>query len=642
MRFVSRFAILLTLASTAATAQNGTFAPPPNVTLDGVPPIPAAVADAVSPYGQWRRARVVAWHPTERRLLICTAFASNQIHEVRFPGGDRRQLTFFRDGVAERPAAVFEPAGRAFVFQRDMSGGEAVQLYRYEYASASATLLTDGKSRNGFPAMSRKSGLVAYDSTRRDGKNRDIYVMNPADPKSDRMVAQLEGQWSALEWSPDEQSILAFQIVSNAERYIWRIDVADGQKTQLTERAAKPVRWTFAQFAPDGKTIFALGNLNSEQMRVFRFDGAAWTPVTGADEVVESFSLSPDGRTLAVVFTRGAASSLQLLDPSSGKVKVAAGIPPGNIRDLLWHPNSSEVAFSLNGARSFDDVFTVNAAKGRPERWTWSEMGSVEPESLPDAELIQWKSFDGLTIAGWLYRPPARFTGPRPVIVNIHGGPDEQERPRPLGRSNYFRNDLGIAIIYPNVRGSLGYGRTYQDADNGFQRENPVKDIGALLDWIATRPELDKTRVMLAGPSYGGYIALSAAIAYGDRVRAVNPAFAVTDILGFLESTDMQRRANRNQEYGDPADPKVREYLTRISPLTNAARLKAPVLMVAGARDTTVPIAQTESMVKALKDNGTPVWYIRIENVGHMELQGANNDFSIYTWAYFVQKYLIN
>jgi dipeptidyl aminopeptidase/acylaminoacyl peptidase len=641
MRLAARLAVLLTLAATVVRAQNGTFAPPPNVTLDGVPPIPAAVADAVSPYAQWRQARVVAWHPTERRLLIATAFSTNQIHEVRFPAGDRRQLTFFRDGMSERPAAAFEPSGHAFVFQRDASGGgEAVQLYRYEYASASTTLLTDGKSRNGFPAMSRKSGLVAYDSTRRDGKNRDIYVLNPSDPKSGRLVAQLEGQWTALDWAPDEQSILAIQIISNTERYIWRINVADGQKTRLTE-PGKPVRWTAAQFGPDGKTVYALGNLSSEQARLFRYDGSAWTRVTGPDDVVESFSLAPDGKLLAVVFTRGAASHLQLLDPS-GKVKVNAGLPPGNIRDLLWHANSSEVAFSMNGARSFHDVFTLNAAKGRPERWTWSEMNAVDPESLPDAELIQWKSFDGLTIPGWLYRPPARFTGPRPVIVNIHGGPDEQERPRALGRSNYFRNDLGIAIIYPNVRGSLGYGRTYQDADNGLNRQDPVKDIGALLDWIATQGGLDKTRVMLAGPSYGGYLALSAAIAYPDRVRAVNPVFAVTDILGFLESTDISRRSNRNQEYGDPADPKVREYLSRTSPLTNAARLKAPVLMVAGARDTTVPIAQTESMVKALKDNGTPVWYIRIENVGHMELPGPVNDFSVYTWVYFVQKYLIN
>jgi dipeptidyl aminopeptidase/acylaminoacyl peptidase len=641
MRLAARFAILLTLASTNVWAQNGTVPPPPNVTLDGVPPIPSTVADAVSPYAQWRRARMVAWHPTERRLLIATAFATNQIHEVRFPGGDRRQLTFFTDGITQRPAAAFEPSGRAFVFQRDTSrGGEAVQLYRYEYASASQTLLTDGKSRNGFPAMSRKSGLVAYDSTRRDGKNRDLYVMNPADPKTDRMVAQLEGQWSALDWSADEQAVLAFQIVSNSERYIWRINVADGQKIPLTKPGEKPVRWTNAQFAPDGKTVFASGNLNSEIQRVFRFEGTSWTPITGGEDPVEAFSLSPDGRTLAVVFTRGAASSLQLLDPD-GKVKVTPGLPPGNIFDVMWHPSGKELALSLNGVRSFHDVYSVSAA-GRPERWTWSEMGAVDPESLPEAELVQWKSFDGLMIPGWLYRPPARFKGPRPVIVNIHGGPDEQERPRALGRSNHFINDLGIAIIYPNVRGSLGYGRTYQDADNGFQRENPVKDIGALLDWIATRPDLDKTRVMLAGPSYGGYIALSAAIAYGDRVRAVNPAFAVTDILGFLESTEMSRRSNRNQEYGDPADPNVREYLARISPLTNVARLKAPVLMVAGARDTTVPIAQSDSLVKALKDNGTTVWYLRLENAGHGELSPVNNDFSFYAWAYFVQKYLIN
>jgi len=317
-------------------------------------------------------------------------------------------------------------------------------------------------------------------------------------------------------------------------------------------------------------------------------------------------------------------------------------VPPGVVSELQWHPKGTDLGFSLAGSRAFSDVYSIDVAKQRLERWTSSEMGGVNSESLPDAEIVKWKSFDGLEISGVLYPAAPRFKGPRPVIINVHGGPaGPPERPRQIGRSNYFRNELGISIIYPNIRGSLGFGRSFEAADNGRLRENAIKDIGALLDWIATQTSLDKTRVMISGPSYGGYVSLAAAITYGDRIRAVNPVFGITDYPSFLESTDMSRIANRVTEYGDPSDPETRAFLTRISPLTNAANVKAPVYIVAGAKDTRVAISQSEAMVKALKANGTPVWYIRLEDAGHLLLTTTTSDLTFYAWVMFTQKYLL-
>jgi dipeptidyl aminopeptidase/acylaminoacyl peptidase len=630
------------LSGGIVTPQERSLPIPSNVTVDGVPAIPRSLVEQVAPYGQFRLARLVAWHPSERRMVIATTFANTpQLHQVRFPGGARTQLTFFADGVPARPGAAFGPKGDYLVFQKDTArGGEANQLFRYDFANGAMTLLTDGKSRNGVPVASR-SGLVAYDSTRRDGKNRDLYVMNPLDRASDRLLAQSDGQWAALAWSPDEQAVLAVQIVSSSETHLWRVQVPSGEKALLTPKGERPVRWTTAAFAPDGQTIYALSNYRGETARVWRLTQGSWSPVSPADRVLEGFALSPDGRTIAVVVDTGATSRLELLDPA-GTSKAAPPLPPGAISDLQWHPTRNELAFNLAGARAFSDVHTVDAATGRVEQWTRSEMAAANPESLPDAEIVTWKGFDGLDISGVLYRPPATFTGPRPVIINVHGGPVARERPRNLGRSNYFRNELGIAIIYPNIRGSAGFGRSFEELDNGRLRENAVRDIGSLLDWIATQPGLDKSRVMIAGPSYGGFIALASAIAYPDRLRGVNPAFGITDFPSFLESTDIARQANRNAEYGDPADPDMRAFLSRISPLTNVARLKLPVFIAAGAKDTRVPIAQAEAMVKALKANRTPVWYVRFEDAGHEELTPATNDFSIYTWVMFVQQYLLN
>jgi len=647
-------AVLSVLLAGGPAAQERTFPVPANVTTDGVPPIPMALVQAVAPYAQFRQAALRAWHPTEREIIVTTSFAAvPQLHRVRMPGGARTQITFFTDGVSVRPGAAFLPTGQAFVFQKDTAGGgEAEQLFRYDLARGSAVLLTDGKSRYGGPAVSR-TGQIAFDSTERDGKNRDLYVMNPSNPASRRLLMQAEGTWSAIDWSPDEKTILALQSISTSETSLWSVRVDTGEKTLITPREADPVRWAVsttpgprdrgaaAAFARDGRTIYALSTRGGEGGRVWKFDGTRWSAVTPPEQPVETFALKPDGKTLAVVFDAGSVSRLQLMDAAGRPLRTPA-VPPGVISDLQWHPLRNEVGFTLAGARAFNDVYSLDVARARVERWTFSEMGGANPETLPDAEIVKWKSFDGLEISGVLYRPPASFTGRRPVIINVHGGPVERERPRAIGRSNYFRNELGIAIIYPNIRGSAGFGRSFEELDNGTARENAVKDIGALLDWIAAQPGLDKDRVMIAGPSYGGFVALAAAIAYGDRLRGVNPAFAITDFPSFLETTEMSRQANRNAEYGDPSIPDMRAFLTRISPLTNAARLRIPVFIAAGAKDTRVPIGQAEALVKALKASGTPVWYVRFEDAGHQQLTVPTNDFSIYTWVMFVQKYILN
>jgi dipeptidyl aminopeptidase/acylaminoacyl peptidase len=633
---------LLALVAEAGAGQERTLPLPSTVTVDGVPPIPMSLVEAVAPYSQFRQARLVAWHPAERRMVIATTFGNApQLHHVRFPGGARTQLTFFGDGVASRPGAVFGAKGDSIVFQKDTAGGgEANQLFRYDFGTGRITLLTDGKSRNGVPVVSR-GGLIAYDSTRRDGKNRDLYVVSPGDPSSARLVAQTEGAWSVLDWSPDEKAILAAQMVSSSETYLWRVEVAAGQKTLVSPKSDRPVRWSAAAFAPDGETVLAVGNHLSDHARLWRLSRGTATPITGDAQIIDNFAMSRDGKTIAVVLDLGSTTQLELID-SNGRSKARPALPAGVISDLLWHPTRNEVGFSLAGARAFNDVYSADASTGRAERWTFSEMGGANAETLPDAEIVKWNSFDGVEISGVLYPPHPRFTGPRPVIINVHGGPSERERPRAIGRSNYFRNELGIAVIYPNIRGSLGFGRAFEELDNGRLREHAVKDIDALLDWIARQPSLDKMRVMIAGASYGGYVALASGIEYGDRLRGVNPAFAITDFPSYLESTEISRQANRNAEYGDPSDPEMRAFLTRISPLTNVARLKLPVFIAAGAKDTRIPISQAEMLVKALKATGTPVWYVRFEDAGHQQLTPATNDFSIYTWIMFVRKYLVN
>ena len=539
------------------------------------------------------------------------------------------------------------------MFGRDSGGGaETQQLHRFDTATLQSTLLTDGKSRNGFPAWSHRAGLIAFDSTRRGGhggRDRDLYVMNPLDPASTRLVTELDGSWAATDWSPDDREILVAHSVTGTETHLWRVDVKTGAKTRVTPDG-EVATWRAPQYSPDGRFVYALSNRGSQLMRVWRGDLAAgtWKLMTGEEDALESFSLSPDGRTLALVYDGATASRLELRDATSFALRWTPKIPTGQvIGSPQWRAGGEEVAFTLWSFYTFGDVYSVNARTGAVQRWTSSETGSFTPEGLPDPEIVTWKSFDGLAISGVLYRPPARFSGPRPVIISIHGGPagpTARERPRYQGRSNYFINELGVAILYPNVRGSWGFGKAFGEMDDGAKREAAVKDIGSLLDWIAAQPSLDKNRVMVTGVSYGGFMTYAVAEAYSDRLRCALAASAISNFITYFKETDPTRPDDRRAEYGDERIPEMAEFLTRISPVTQASKLRIPLMIVHGAKDTRVPIDQAEEMARLARANGVPVWLTVYGDEGHVMFISnvANNNFFFYTWIHFVQQYLLN
>jgi dipeptidyl aminopeptidase/acylaminoacyl peptidase len=255
---------------------------------------------------------------------------------------------------------------------------------------------------------------------------------------------------------------------------------------------------------------------------------------------------------------------------------------------------------------------------------------------------VRWKSFDGKTISGWLYRPPAKFTGKRPVIVNIHGGPEGQSRPIFQGANNYYLNDLGVAIIYPNVRGSTGYGKTFTKLDNGFLREDSYKDALALLDWIKTRSDLEADRVMVMGGSYGGHMTLAISTYYPDRIRCALDVVGIGNLVTFLENTSAYRRDLRRVEYGDERDPKMREFLNRIAPLNNAAKITKPLFVVQGGNDPRVPLSESVQMVETVRKHGTPVWYLMAKDEGHGFAKKKNRDFLLDSTVLFIREHLLN
>jgi len=636
-------AALLVLAP-RLTAQPDTIIPGPTLVTEGIPPMPASLAADVRRYTESRSAFLADWHPTRRELLIATRFGnSNQIHSVRTPAGARTQLTFAEEPIT---TARYQPAeGGYFVFMKDTGGNEFSQLYRYDVHTGLITRLTEGgRSQTLGVSWNRRGDRLAYDTTRRNGADRDIYVMDPANPKTDRLVLQgAGGGWGVLGWSPDDSRLLVQEYLSISQSNLWIVDAASGQKSPLTT-PGEEVSYGTGVFSGDGRGVFVTTDRASEFLRLAYIDAStrAVTPLT-ADLPwdVTNLDLSRDGRTLAFVTNEAGISKLYLLDTQSRRYRPVTNVPTGVIGSLLWHPVANELAFGVNSARSASDVYSVAPQNGQVTRWTESELGGLVATELSVPELIKWPSFDQREITGFYYRPPTRYTGKRPVIINIHGGPEGQSLPVFVGRNNYFLNELGVAIIYPNVRGSLGYGKTFHTLDNAMKREDSVKDIGSLLDWIASRPDLDASRVMITGGSYGGYMTLAAATIYNDRICCSVDVVGISNFNTFLKNTESYRRDLRRAEYGDERQPEMAAFFDRIAPLHHAGKITKPLFVVQGGNDPRVPLSEAEQMVARVRKNGTPLWYLMAKDEGHGFAKKNNADFQFYATVTFVKTFLL-
>lgn len=644
---MSRLMNLMTaFLMTSAMLSAQTLTPPENLVTENIPEIPASLPDLVNRYTEARAASFVDWHPVNKEMLIATRFGNtNQLHYVTQPGGARTQMTFFNEPVG---GASFEPhTGEYLVFSKDIGGNEFGQLFRMDLQSREVTLLTDGgRSQNGGLLWNNAKTQAVYSSTRRNGADRDVWLIDPQDPQNQELLVELSGGgWSVADWSADDSKLLLAEYQSITSSKLWLLDLATKAKTLLTSDEEQ-VAWGGAEFHPqDPSKIYVTTDKGSEfqQLAILDLEGEKLTILTDIIPWdVESFTISEDGSKLAFVTNEAGMSKLYIMNTADNSFYLAEGLPPGIIGGLAWHNNNVDLALTYGSAKSSADVYAFDTNSLQFTRWTNSELGGMNPENLQDAELITWKSFDGLEISGFLNRPAPQFEGKRPVLILIHGGPESQARPGFMGRYNYYLNELGIAIIQPNVRGSAGYGKSYVKLDNVFLREDSVKDIGALFDWIEQQPGLDAQRVMVMGGSYGGYMTLAVSTNYPDRFRCSCDIVGISHFGTFLKNTEDYRRDLRRVEYGDERDPEVAKFFEEISPLNNAAKIKNPLFIVQGLNDPRVPASEAEQMRDKLKSQGTPVWYLMAKDEGHGFRKKPNADFQFYATIQFMKQYLLN
>lgn len=625
-----------------AVAQSEESLPNVNLETQGIPRVPASLAPQVKRYTGAYGLPLAGWGNTRREVLLKGISSASWVSRIAAPGATPQTWLYWQE--PNFYDFYFQLQGKHLVYNRDVAGNEAFQLYLYDIEKLASTLLTDGKARSTEPVWSNAGKQIIYSSSPSGNNGVNLNLIDPFAPKSNRILVPSTGNYlKVFDWSPDDRYAVYCEFISNTFSQLWMIEVGTG-KPQLLTPGNVADYYSEPQFGADGKGLYVITDREADVRRLAYLDLATgkFTYLTSdMNWDVEEFQRSPDGGTLAFASNEAGLSHLYLLDIASNKNKTIRDLPEGMISDLKWHQNSVDLAFNYKSSRTPNDVYSVNVSNGKIERWASSTSAGVPSEKLAVPSAFQWQSFDGKTISGFLSRPPKSFIGKRPVIIDLHGGPTEQYRPAYAYEENYLINELGIVKIYPNARGSSGYGKTFQRLDDGMKREDAVKDVGALLDWIKAQPDLDADRVLLRGASYGGYLALSVSANYSQRLRGVISDSGMTNLATFLERTEGWRRDIQRAEFGDERDAKTKAWLERIAPLNNASRIKCPLFLVQGKNDPRVPFSEAEAFVQAIKKNKTPVWYLLGKNEGHGFADSANREFQLYATILFVQEYLL-
>ncbi len=609
-----------------------------NLVMEGIPEIPAEVSERLRQYRSTRSAGFSDW-AWDGGVLVSTRFGeTTQIHHVAEPGGARRQLTFFDEPIG---GASTHPGAEAFAFGRDAGGDEFWQIYVQDADSGQVVQITEPGTRNGAGVWSDDGLSMAYYRSTADDPDWDVMLATSGetegtlgDPDAGvalQVILEGEGAMTPVDFSDDGSRLLLSRYVSilRSQRYV--LDVASGELTEINPDAE--YAYFGGEFTPDGEHVILVTDGGGEYRRLARMavaDGAIEFISPEIEWDVAGFDVSADGATAVYATNAGGLSEIFLVDLASGDVSAGPDLPAGVVYGLTFNADGDQVGFTFNGAANAADAWSFDVAERTLTRWTESEVGGLNPDGFVEPELISYPTFDEVDgaprqIPAFVYRPTSE--GPHPVIIDIHGGPESQERPTFSSTIQYWVNELGVAVVAPNVRGSSGYGRDYVALDNGMLREDSVRDIGALLDWVALQPDLDADRVIVYGGSYGGYMVLASMVNYGDRLAGGVNIVGISSFVTFLENTMGYRRDLRRVEYGDERDPEMRAFLETISPLNNVERINRPLFIIQGANDPRVPASEAEQILAAVRENGGDPWFLMAMDEGHGFRKQSNRVF---------------
>ncbi len=635
---------------------------PPAIETQEVPAVPEELVQRLAQYQNTRAAGFAGWDPAGKGILVRTRFGNAlQLHRVYTPEGRREQITFFEEPVS---GAGFIPGDKneGILLSMSQGGNENNQVYFLDRQNFQSTLLTDGKSRNGINAIKEDGSQMVVSSNRRNGRDTDLYLADPRKADSMEMLLEVDREfWSAVDWSPDNATLLLARYVSANESYPHLFDVKTKKKTELPRPTKEIAAYGPMAFTADGKSVLIATDAVGEFRRLARLELASgkdeWLcedidwDVDELDVFVGQASRLPESSqagetpaprgTAAFTVNADGVSKLYLLEPKEGGglERRELALPLGIVASLEFSPDGNHLGFTLARPDAPADAYSLEIANGEITRWTVSEVGGLDPATFVRPERIEFASFDGRKIPAWYYKPKTASPEKKvPVLIQIHGGPESQSQPFFSGTTQFYVKEMGIAVIFPNVRGSSGYGKTYLKLDNADKREDSVKDIGALLDWIATQSDLDASRVAVSGGSYGGYMVLASLTHFGSRIKAGIDNVGIANFNTFLANTSAYRQDLRRAEYGDERDEKMKAFFERISPANNVDKIESWLLVAHGKNDPRVPFSEAQQIAEKVRARGRPVWTVYADNEGHGFGKKENADYLRWVEVMFLEK----
>jgi dipeptidyl aminopeptidase/acylaminoacyl peptidase len=640
-----------------------TVPPPEALFIQNIPPVPKSLAEKMSAYTEFRGHAFSDWHPTKAEMLVghrAAGASTAQLFTLDLAMGELKPVT---QGPEPATDGSYEPQdGRYVVFSRAHGGNEVTQIFRQGLDGSAAVQLTPSDERHALNGWRKPQGEIVYtsvpiDRTAQGGTRAKVlstfWAVHPEakDPvAARRKLVELEGGGWSASLSEDGKRMALTRYMSINESQLWVMELEGdeaGKPVQLLPKpgSTEPKAVYAGAFSRDGQWMFVSTDRFGEfrELAVMDLKTQALRRITAHIAWdIGGGSMSADGKTMVLQANVDGRDEMRFFDTRTWQERSAPkGLANGSVGSSEFHPKLPLMAYSVNSAQGPSQIHVLDA-KGSSTQWTQPAVpAGIDTRMFRDQEIVRWKSFDGLAISGLLSRPPAKFKGKRPVLISIHGGPEGQATVGFLSRWQYYIQELGIALIQPNVRGSTGFGKTFVTLDNGFKREDSVKDIGALLDWIKTQPDLDASRIMVAGGSYGGYMSLAVATHYSDRIAGAVDIVGISHFVTFLNNTESYRRDLRRVEYGDERDPAMKEHLEKISPLTNAHKIKKPLFVIQGKNDPRVPYTEAEQIVAKVRELGTPVWYLRADNEGHGFARKENSDYMAWSMVQFMQQTLL-
>ncbi|MEK7103188.1 MAG: S9 family peptidase, partial [Patescibacteria group bacterium] len=535
----------------------------------------------------------------------------SQLYLYSFKDNTKKQLTSYDNAIS---FGEFSPKENKLIFGMAEGGNENTQLYLLDMDTDTTILLTDKKAvQYKFGGWSYDGVSIMYAHNERNGTDFDIVIMNVKTGEV-RTVFDQGGFCNPAGFSPDDRYAVIVKSYASYNRDLYLVDLNDDTTTLLTKHEGN-AKYSMPHWLTDSSGFFVRTNENQDMVGVAFHDLKTneRTYRLNLKWECDELSLSEDGTQLAVVMNEDGYGTVELYNVSNFQILPHCEFPKGIMHGVQWSHDGKRLMFEYNNAKHNNDIYSWSQENNEITRITHS-LCALNPEDLIEPELIHFPSFDGLEIPAFLYLPPINGDQKIPVIVNVHGGPEGQDRPTFIALTQYFLHQ-GYAVVRPNVRGSSGYGEKYMALDDREKRMDSVKDLEYLHKYLSNRSEIDSTKIALMGASYGGYMVL-AGLAFQPNLWAAGIDIVGISHLGnFLRNTSSYRRAMREAEYGYLDTDN--EFLERFSPLNSVDKIKAPLMVIHGANDPRVPLSEAQQIVDSLKARHVDVQFLVYDDEGH-------------------------